>query len=215
MLVSGEIRWFWPSEPTGLGDWFRARQGNHPCDAGGGGDRIDEYLTDPAQSELGIKHRGKDPGSDVKGLVVRDWGQCEVKPFTGTIELWTKWSSKTLRIPSELVVVTTKTRWLRKFDTSRLPPIEISLDDSEQPINKQRPIYGCNVEFTKVTTPGEADWWTFGFEAFGTIETVTQSLVAAATELSTRRPAGLQGGTPNSYASWLMNRKPVVAKAGK
>ena len=40
-LVSGEIRWFWRGDAlAGLREWFCGIE-NHPCPAGGGGERVD------------------------------------------------------------------------------------------------------------------------------------------------------------------------------
>ena len=55
MLVSAEARWFWNgAPPRDLERWFAER----PIAAGGGTPRVDDYLLDARQQELGIKRRG-------------------------------------------------------------------------------------------------------------------------------------------------------------
>ena len=56
-----------------------------------------------------------------------------VAPFAGPIEIWSKWTSEPLELNS--VVTVEKIRWLRKFDTSTLSPVEIALNDEEKPID--------------------------------------------------------------------------------
>jgi len=204
MQVSAEIRWFWRgAPPPGLEDWFR-KADRHDCAAGGGSARVDEYLCDVNQGELGLKRRGGKKGVEVKGLVAVTWGGLAAAPFVGPIELWTKWSSEPLELNAHSTVATEKRRWLRKFDTAGPSPQEIPLTAEEAPID-QRPLptLGCNVELTQVTLPNRDIWWTFGFEAFGTLRTVENDLRAAATVLAARRPPGLGEGLLASYPTWL------------
>jgi hypothetical protein len=204
MQVSAEIRWFWRSAPPpGLDNWFRNAD-KHYCSAGGGLTRVDEYLCDVNQAELGLKCRGGKKGVEVKGLVAVTWGGLSVGPFVGPIELWTKWMSEPLELNPHSTVATEKRRWLRKFDTTGPLPQEIPLNAEETPID-QRPLptLGCNVELTQVTLPNGDTWWTFGFESFGTIQTIENDLRAAATMLVARRPPSLEQGLLASYPAWL------------
>ena len=123
MPVSAEIRWFWRHEPSpGLKAWFCNAEGQF-CSAGGGETRVDEYLRDPDQVELGIKRRGGKKGVEVKGLVAINRGGLAVEPFTGPIEIWAKWTSEPLELQSTLTVSIKKRRWLRKFDTTVPVPL--------------------------------------------------------------------------------------------
>ncbi len=204
MQVSAEIRWFWRNEPPpGLKDWF-CKADHHFCSAGGGGTRMDEYLRDARQVELGIKRRGGKKGVEVKGLVAVTWGGLAVGPFAGPIQLWTKWTAEPLELQSSSTVVTEKRRWLRKFDTTMPLPQEVPLDAHEKPLDKRPlPALGCNVELTQVRLPNGQVWWTLGFESFGTIWTVENDLRAVATTLVARRPPGLGEGMLASYPAWL------------
>jgi hypothetical protein len=204
MQVSAEIRWFWrDASPPSLEDWFCKADG-HYCSAGGGGTRVDEYLRDASQVELGVKRRGSKKGAEVKGLVAVTWGGLAVGPFTGPVELWVKWTSEPLELNSASMVTTEKRRWLRKFDTIVPLPQEIPLDAEEKPLDKrQLPALGCNVELTQVSLLNGEVWWTLGFEAFGTIRTVENDLRAVATILVARRPPELGDGLLASYPAWL------------
>lgn len=205
MQISAEIRWFWPDEPpTGLQAWF-CNAGNKYCAAGGGKTRMDEYLYDPYQFELGLKRRGGKDGVEVKGLIeIRRDGLVMI-PFTGSVEIWTKWTSERLELQSNSTVSTQKRRWLRKFDTALALPQEIPLGADEKPLDKQRPIptFGCNVELTEVTLKNAKVWWTLGFESFGTIEAIEDHLRAVAMTLADRRPPKLDDGLLANYPAWL------------
>lgn len=207
MQVSAEVRWFWAGRPPlGLKEWFIDSK-DHGCVAGGGGTRTDYYLPERHQAELGIKRRGGGgKGIEVKGLVATA-GKVARGPFSGPIELWTKWTSTSLRLTREGAVRTRKRRWLRKFDTTGARPREIALNAEELPLDsKKRPARGCNVELTKVTLSDGTVWWTLGFEAFGTLDTVPESLKTAAKVLSAREPPELGQGLLASYPAWLKRK---------
>jgi len=205
MRVTTEIRWFWPFHPPpGLENWFR-QPDRHGCAAGGGGTRQDEYLLDPTQTELGVKHRDGMAGVEVKGLVAVLEARLDIPPFAGPIELWTKWGFAPLSLKEDATIVTAKQRWVRTFDTTSAPPVEIALGRNEQPLDQHRPLpgRGCNVELTKVTLPGDEVWWTLGFEAFGSLATVVNDLKAAAAALAACEPPNLGDAQQASYPAWL------------
>lgn len=195
MQVSAEIRWFWRDDPpAGLDEWFRDA-GVHGCPVGDPETRIDVYLRDPGQTELGIKRRGANPGVEVKALVsvVRDG--VAARPFEGPVETWTKVSTEALDFTPS--VTTQKVRWMRTFDTGAAVPVEV----------RSSPRVGCAVELTCVTV-GDDVWWTLGFEAFGAAGTLENSLRAAAALLAARRPPALGDGLRASYPSWLAQLHP-------
>lgn len=206
MQISAEIRWFWQnSPPSDFEKWFRETN-SHCCPAGGGIPREDQYLRDDSQTELSLKNRGGKKGVEVKGLVSIVWDGLTAKHFTGPIEIWTKWTSLPLKLDPELIITVEKQRWLRKFDTGVLSPQEIPLNNEEKPLDPCRslPILGCNVEMTKIKLQNSSDtWWTFGFEAFGTIRTIENDLRAVATILSNRQPPALVEGLIASYPTWI------------
>ena len=214
MQISAEIRWFWSNvPPPKLEEWFRDAT-EDTCAAGGGESRVDEYLYDGNQIELGLKRRGGKPGVEVKGLVAAEWGKLTATPFVGPIELWTKWTSEVLELNSDRTVPIKKIRWLRKFDTAKQFPEEIPLDGKEKPLGtRPLPELGCNVELTQITLGDNKVWWTLGFESFGAIQTVDKSLYTVAMTLATRQPPGLGTGGLADYPAWL--KEHVVAPSGR
>jgi hypothetical protein len=106
-------------------------------------------------------------------------------------------------------VAVTKTRWLRKFDTSKYVRSEIPLGANEKPTpGYSLPVQGCNVELTEVEMAGHAErWWTLGFEAFGDLECVSTNLTLT---LLPEKPLLLRivgSGAFLSYPAWLRARR--------
>lgn len=204
MQLSAEFRWFWRDMPRDLDRWFQDATA-HGCTPGGGKKRIDRYLRDPRQQELGIKARGGKPRTEIKGLVLQRSSSSGVFPFDGPIQIWAKWSSEAIAVANSSLVDVTKLRHLRKFDTSSSTPREIQLNSDENPVAETLlPSSGCNVEFTAVHVREQA-WWTLGFEAFGALDAVERSLVSVATVLSQRQPPAFEPGALQSYPEWLSN----------
>jgi hypothetical protein len=203
MEVSAEIRWFWRGAgPRELKEWF-TNPSVHTCRAGGGNLRTDAYLPDPEQADLGIKLRGNKTGVEVKGLVATLAEGCHNYPFIGQIEIWTKWSSGALSLGAGLVLIN-KRRWLRKFDCTGPEFREVALNLEELPIGRCRlPDEGCNVEYTEISGKGIRPWVSFGFEAFGTLDTVAACLRQTAARLSLLHPPALADGWIASYPTWL------------
>ena len=199
MLVSAELRWFWRNAlPDGVDAWFR--QGSIP--AGGGTSRSDEYLVDTRQTELGLKKRGGGAGVEIKGLVaVR--GRAPA-PFDGAIQIWSKWTSHVLTIDRLPRVVVHKTRWVRKFDTSGPRLTEIELDENERPrdANVEPPERGCQVEIVALRLDSGEAWGSVGFEAFGDLATVEDSVQRTAAHLAATI-SGFPRGLELSYPAWL------------
>jgi hypothetical protein len=212
MQVSAELRWWFDTDVDDLEEWF-CKSIHHGCPAGGGKTRMDKYLRDPSQIELGLKHRDGKAGVEVKGLVAPAWGHIAVDPFSGSIELWAKWTSEQLELPPKLLIATTKVRWLRKFDTENFVPEEIELDDMEKPVDKERPLpsQGCNVELTQVRVENDKAWWSLSFEAFGAMERLERNVEAIAKVLASREPPRLDKGILASYPAWLSGHAKLPA----
>ncbi len=204
MQISGEVRWFQLGEaPLELSSWFQSTR-VHQCPPGGGEIRVDRYLVDPGNLELGIKYRGGKSGLEVKGLVKTSEPGLAIKPFIAPVEIWAKWTSESVKLHSEDTVAVEKKRWLRKFDTTKESPREIALDKFEQPLGREPlPVCGCNAEFAVIRLPDGAAWWTFGFEAFGPLDKVERALQAAALVLANRNPPSLEKTMISSYPVWL------------
>ena len=203
MQVSAEIRWFWPSLPNALKEWFCAGEGNFPS-AGGGVQRIDQYLVDKDQRELGIKRRGGKSGVEIKGLVEIIKNALSCNFFNGDVEIWAKWTSECLAIPNWCTANITKRRWLRKFDSTGDKLQEIALGADEKPLSGGAlPVSGCNVELTQLNSDMGNAAWTMAFESFGPLSNVVAILQSSANELKDRKPPSMPTGVLSSYPSWL------------
>ena len=201
MQLSAEIRWFWrESPPPGFQDWF-CGAGAHACAAGGGGLRTDQYLRETNQGELGIKRRSNHPGVEIKGLVQADFYVLSAPPITGQVELWAKWTGGTFGLPPGETATIEKVRWMRKYITNGKSVRELPLDVDEMPLGGEAlPEQGCNVELTQIHLDN-VEWWTFGFEAFGQINTLKRSILMAAKSLAPLIPLG--GALCASYPAWF------------
>lgn len=218
MQISAESRWFTSNQATGelLKSWFFDIS-IHGHEQGGGSYREDCYLHDPTQVELGIKRRGKNGnGVEIKGLIHVDRTVLQCGPFTSEVEVWSKWTSGALNLSSFPAITIGKTRWLRKFDTSKPEAVEIPLGKDEQPLKKDtRVTQGCNVEFTEVTANGSV-WFSFGMEAFGQLPNVESSLRQTAKLLTSRQPPEAPDLIAANYPRWILeNCKPDTASSSE
>ena len=205
MQNSAEIRWFWHGPATGIESWFRS--GRFP--PGGGKVRVDEYLVDPDQIELGIKKRGDNVGIEVKGLVARLASRFEIGTLIANVELWTKWSSPSLRLDGLSTMSINKIRWLRTFDVTGANVREIQLGQDEKPLNPEEriPEQGCNLELTKVSlTDNGPEWTTVGFESFGYYALVEDALRRTVEHLNSGVLPAFGLGEELSYPAWLASQ---------
>ena len=101
-----------------------------------------------------------------------------------------------------LTIVTRKLRWIRKFDTGHGSPREIKVDEYEK-IQEPLPQNGCNVELTRLLMPDDEQWFTLGFEAFGSLADVENSLQRVSEVMANRRPPRLTGAICLSYPQFL------------
>jgi hypothetical protein len=200
MFVSAEMRWFWRDVcPSDLKRWF-FRQDPPP---GGGDPRIDEYLRQPNEKEIGIKKRGNKPAIELKGLVATlRHSDLALAPH---LEVWCKWDSVAPGLKMADKVITNKTRWLRKFDTSDSATVEIPLGPEEKPLNgRPLPKEGCNLELTEViVTDQPGPWWTLGFEAFDGLESAPANLRKVVNYVGSASFPPIVTGTYLSYPEWL------------
>ena len=203
--MSAEVRWFWQGRcPQPVRDWF-FKSGLPP---GGGFSRVDKYVPQRGEAEISLKKRGAKPDFEVKGFVASR-GSPELAPLAPHIEIWCKWSCTIpgLNLTNELLV--TKTHWLRKFDTSKYVRSEIPLDPNEKPTaGYSLPVQGCNVELTEVQIVGNSEvWWTLGFEAFGSIDSVSTSVTLTVLPEKPFLLRTIGSGAFLSYPAWVRARR--------
>ena len=202
MKLSAETRWFWKGDPTKeVDEWFRKWSDVPP---GGGALRVDRYIRDTGQAELGIKLRGGKSDMEIKGLIAtRD--ECRFGSHTAGVELWCKWTA-TLDAGSMTLVPVHKTRLLRKFASTGTGLDEIPLGPDEKPLSARAlPATGCNVELTRITGDNVRipNWWTLGFEAFGDLATVEATLRDTVARLGRSPAPNVESAIPASYPTWL------------
>ena len=205
MLLSAELRWFWQGRcPQPVYDWF-FKSGLPP---GGGLSRVDKYVPQRGEAEISLKRRGDKPELEVKGLVTTRRAS-ELEPLAPHIEIWCKWSCTIPGLSLTDEVAVTKTRWLRKFDTSKYVRSEIPLDANEKPkVGHSLPAQGCNVELTEVQMAGHAGvWWTLGFEAFGDLDSVSTNLTLTLMPEKAVLERIVASGAFVSYPAWLLARR--------
>lgn len=193
MELSAELRLWWRGErPIEVERWFETATAIAP---GPIAERIDLYLDDPGQTEMGVKIRGHGAtGSrtEIKSLVARR-GRYG---WLGEAEIWVKASSAALALEGAPTLSTRKQRRLRQFAATTDGVAEIPLGPHE------RPDQGCYVEFTRVGAR-DSTWWSLGFESFGNLDRIEPTLAATFAAMGdppTPLPAAsLAGG----YPAWL------------
>ena len=204
MVTSAELRWFWRGRcPQPVYDWF-FKSGLPP---GGGQSRVDRYIPQRGEPDISLKRRGDKPDFEVKGLVTTRRSP-ELEPLAPHIEIWCKWfcTIRGLKLADEVAV--TKTRWLRKFDTSKYVRSEIPFGANEKPPRGYSlPAQGCNVELTEIEVAGHAGrWWTLGYEAFGDLESVSTNLTLVVLPEKPLLLRTMGSGAFLSYPAWLRMR---------
>ena len=211
MLLSAEVRWFWQGPRPNLYEWFAGIS----APPGGGGTRVDTYLIDRNQAELGIKRRGSKPGIEIKALV-SERASYTLGGHKATSQIWTKLTTAALTLDLLPSVSTHKKRWLRKYDTGGSTIREITLGTNELPLSKEPlPDNGCNVEFTEVRIQGSSPVWvTLGLESFGSLDRIEDSLRAIVRLLDSKGLPDTGPGVALSYPQWLAEAAPRPAERG-
>ena len=211
MQNSAEVRFFWMDGAQRVEAWFQSGL----IKAGGGPTReprVDVYLLDPDQPELGIKKRGTKPGVEVKGLVSIASEPIEMGQILASAELWTKWTTDSLNLDTFATIEISKTRWLRKFEIREGSLREIPLGENEMPLdpNDPLPIQGCNLEFTRISVAGEkSETLTLGLESFGCHGDVERNLRLTVDRLAFGGIPDLRSGKQLSYPGWIRSRTPA------
>jgi hypothetical protein len=178
MLVSVELRWFWPDAcPAQVESWFGSKP---PGGEATKAPRIDRYVHQKGNTEIGIKVRGErrdvPPDVEIKGLVALAQA-VRLGATTARPEIWCKWKAG---IPLGGGIVTKKVRWLRKFAVQDGGVSEVELGADEKPAKGAPPAVGCNLELTHLRVVGRSEaWWTVCFEAFGDLTTAPDALGSA------------------------------------
>ena len=179
MLASAELRWFWKGPRPRLQAWLVSSQYG-PCrDA----TRVDHYLSQLGQRELGIKRRGAEHGVEIKTLV-SEGATHTIGPLTARTQIWTK-------------------VWTSALDLNGLPTVAVRKSRRMQSHRTGGYASGCNVEVTEVRVGPEAEvWTTLGIEAYGELDRLDAAL-ASVVRLHQANPPDVDPGQALSYPAWL------------
>jgi hypothetical protein len=155
-----------------------------------------------------IEREGFEVPLEFKGLIGEHHQTWDRGPFSAPVQLWCKWSVPGIDLGQARRCKVSKTRWLRKFDTSGHPPVEVPLGLDEMPLDLPHglgmPVRGCNVELTEVRLDDGRVWWTFSMEAYGDLGTVTKDVRSTLDILYKRGPSpDISSGSFFSYPMWL------------
>jgi hypothetical protein len=166
MLESAEVRWiFRGSLHRDLNRWFA--DGRTLVVE----EREDRYLVLPGSESVGLKLRDASDSGKGKLEVKAIRGAPEIirlaEDVVGRSDSWVKWTHSTdSAVEWVRSIIDEETTWVRMRKRRVLR--KFSLDEGtprEVPI-LERPVEGCGVELVSIST-SDGDWWTFGFEAFG------------------------------------------------
>lgn len=202
MMLSAEIRWFWPDGPPVTFEAWFVPAGRFPMPAAGGEERCDRYLKPAETAELGIKQRGS-AGVQIKGLITRRDRRIGFSSLAAPVEIWGKWSATTLDLAGLPLLSVGKRRWIRRFVPARGPMREVPAGIAAAAGETSR---DCEVDFTLLTAPDSSKWWTLGFEAHGPLEAIETALSRAVAAVEAHRPPLLPPGQPGSYPAWLSSQ---------
>ena len=200
MFVSAEVRWFWKDAAPAAVDSGSAAAPARPVEERRGPTNISSRH---GQRELGVKQRGGTSGVEVKGLVELR-GDLR-PPSPGEFRFWCKWTSEALTIDHLPRVSLHKTRLIRKDDITGTAVTEVELDAAERPRHDpaRRLERGCQLELVALRVGDRHEAWSsLGFEAFGELDTLEDSLHRIVAQLARNAPP-LTLGTELSYPEWL------------
>jgi hypothetical protein len=200
METTLEVRWFGPARPP---DALAIRFDE--LDAPEPERRMDAYLRLPGTDDLGVKLRA---GGDAFELKLRqhDFGETKFAGgVVGHLERWQKWSfpvtdpacrASGLGLPGESLIEVEKNR--------RLVTYRLSADGSVSLV-EERAGDGCSVELTRLVVR-RWDWWSLGFEAFGSQDRLADALTATADAFFARAAGlfgALDGARSCAYPAWF------------
>ncbi len=200
METTLEVRWFGPGRPPeGITHRFEALGAPAPER------RVDTYLQLAGTDDLGVKLRGGAAALEFK-LRQHDFGDTKVAgAVAGNLERWQKWSfpvedatcrTAALGLPAASLVEVDKRR---RLVTYRLAP-----NGSAVP-GGGREGDGCSVEITSLTAQS-TEWWSLGFEAFGSQDRLADALTATAEAFfagGAKVSELLTGALSCGYPAWL------------
>jgi hypothetical protein len=200
MFATMEVRWFYEGivSPE-VREWFQ-QSGQEPEEQPV---RIDYYLCLPNADFLGIKLR--EGRVEIKQRH-RQHGVIHFhKRIAGMVEHWRKWSFELAEVNDGLSnMVTPASSWIgvskeRKLRRYRMTANQVAVAVTAEEHRDQ----GCDLELTTISVGGK-DWWSLGFEAFGSEAILQETLLLVAKQvLAVGEPPILDVRDSCSYPKWL------------
>ncbi|HKP29297.1 MAG TPA: hypothetical protein VJU15_07830 [Gemmatimonadales bacterium] len=179
MLASAELRWFWKGPRPRLQAWL-VSDPHGPCREE---TRVDHYLSQAGERELGIKRRGAGHGVEIKALV-GEGATHAIGTLSARAQIWTK-------------------VWTGALNLEGLPTIAVRKSRRMQSHHTGSYTSGCNVEVTEVRAgPASEVWTTLGIEAYGELDRLDAAL-AGIVRLHQANPPEVDAGHALSYPAWL------------
>lgn len=189
-----EVRWFSEGRPSSsLVEWFDGLHANEER-------RTDIYLRLLETDALGVKLRDGGDKLELK-LRDRDFGRRGfANGISGTVGRWQRWSFPSrpiagLGLPSEHWLEVTKVRRLVTYGLASNGTVSLV----DHPVAD-----GCHAEVTGLLVGGK-DWWTVGFEAFGSAENLLGGLATAVDAFFGQKAFvdELESASSYAYPAWL------------
>jgi len=168
--------------------------------------RADIYLRPPGRDLLGIKLR--EGHLEVKRLIAQGENKELRTGVVGRIEEWGKWSfslkdeasATAATFETDYWIKITKDRLLRKYEVVEDRTREVKADSLVAE--------GCNLELTAITVC-EEEWWSVGFEAFGSTGRLESNLrLVVQAVLADARFPPMKADASLSYPEWLARFSP-------
>jgi hypothetical protein len=204
---SAELRWFVRSSGD---NWQRAHDWFAPADPAlqhREPERTDAYLQLPASITVGVKQRQGRFEIKTQTVAPRLF-EPGTAGISGHLDEWVKWSFAS-RDPAALEVELLQAGPWRTVIKDRHLQKYAEADGTISPASPaDRPDQGCNVELTRLAfSPGQWDWFTIGFEAFGPPARVSSILTASAERFFAQHagvPLALQAADSLGYPEFLL-----------
>ena len=199
METTLEVRWFAPGHPPDA----LIRRFDH-LGAPGPESRTDTYLWLPGTDALGVKLRDGGQAFELK-LRQHEFGETKLAAdAAGNLERWQKWSfpiadmacrAAALGLPGESLIDVEKNRLLLTYRLAR---------DGSLSAVEERAGDGCSAELTRLVLR-RREWWSLGFEAFGSQDRLADALTAAVDAFfaGADLDGALDGARSCAYPAWL------------
>lgn len=199
MFQTIEIRWFCEGTiPPQVLEWFRRGEQNSEEQP----HRTDYYFHPTEGDSLGIKLR--EGRIEIKQRHRQNGAVHLYEGVAGTVEHWRKWSFELVRTHHSLSnIVVPDVSWIGVKKKRRLRRYRLADDGKIVAVaTSERPGQECALELTQINVEGR-EWWTVGFETFGSKAAVQEKLLLVAQQVFAVAPPTLAAKDSYGYPKWL------------